>query len=140
MRNQVAAGSNAAAGPRKLYELMGEQVDSSAKAAKEEEDDEQSKASALRKKKRENKRAANEAGQPLSSAAAAPVSVPAAASAPNEESELDKKIRNLAKKLKAIDLLKEEQAKGKKLEANQLDKLKTHGALLEEMEALKALK
>lgn len=50
--------------------------------------------------------------------------------------EVDKKIKNIRKKLKAIEKLKEQQKSGKPLEANQLEKLKSEGELLQELKHL----
>lgn len=52
------------------------------------------------------------------------------------ESETDKKIRNLKKKLKAIEELKEQQASGKVLQKNQLEKVQKEEQLLKELEEL----
>ncbi|WAR28143.1 EIF2A-like protein [Mya arenaria] len=70
---------------------------------------------------------------PAPMATAAP-SNPAAPSTGDPEK--DKKIRNLRKKLQQVEKLKEQQAAGKTLEKNQLEKLKTEDSLLEEIEAL----
>lgn len=50
--------------------------------------------------------------------------------------ETDKKIKNLKKKLKAIEELKEQQASGKVLQKNQVEKLQKEGQLLKELEQL----
>ncbi|XP_075058064.1 eukaryotic translation initiation factor 2A [Mixophyes fleayi] len=50
--------------------------------------------------------------------------------------ETDKKIKNLKKKLKAIDQLKELQASGKLLEKNQIEKMQKEDTLLKELEDL----
>ncbi|XP_026948655.1 eukaryotic translation initiation factor 2A isoform X7 [Sagmatias obliquidens] len=50
--------------------------------------------------------------------------------------EIDKKIKNLKKKLKAIEQLKEQAATGKQLEKNQLEKIQKEKALLQELEDL----
>ncbi|KAJ7324780.1 hypothetical protein JRQ81_017800 [Phrynocephalus forsythii] len=50
--------------------------------------------------------------------------------------EVDKKIKNLRKKLKAIEQLKEQAATGKQLEKNQLEKIQKEAALLKELEDL----
>ncbi len=50
--------------------------------------------------------------------------------------EVDKKIKNLKKKLKAIEQLKEQAAGGKLLEKNQMEKIKKEAALLQELEDL----
>ncbi|KAM8952430.1 eukaryotic translation initiation factor 2A [Pelodytes ibericus] len=50
--------------------------------------------------------------------------------------ETDKKIKNLKKKLKAIEQLKELQTSGKPLEKNQLEKIQKEHLLLKEMEDL----
>ncbi|OPJ85421.1 eukaryotic translation initiation factor 2A [Patagioenas fasciata monilis] len=50
--------------------------------------------------------------------------------------DVDKKIKNLKKKLKAIEQLKEQAAAGKQLEKNQLEKIQKETALLQELEDL----
>ncbi|XP_072033721.1 eukaryotic translation initiation factor 2A-like [Amphiura filiformis] len=50
--------------------------------------------------------------------------------------EVEKKIKNLTKKLKAIEKLKQQQASGKTLESNQLEKLQGEAALLKELQQL----
>uniref|UniRef100_A0A7N4PMR7 Eukaryotic translation initiation factor 2A n=1 Tax=Sarcophilus harrisii TaxID=9305 RepID=A0A7N4PMR7_SARHA len=50
--------------------------------------------------------------------------------------EVDKKIKNLRKKLKAIEQLKEQAASGKQLEKNQMEKIQKESALLQELEDL----
>ncbi|KAH0624077.1 hypothetical protein JD844_007414 [Phrynosoma platyrhinos] len=50
--------------------------------------------------------------------------------------EVDKKIKNLRKKLKAIEQLKDQAASGKQLEKNQLEKIQKEAALLKELEDL----
>ncbi|KAK9401209.1 eukaryotic translation initiation factor 2A [Crotalus adamanteus] len=50
--------------------------------------------------------------------------------------ELEKKIKNLKKKLKAIEQLKEQAAAGKQLEKNQMEKIQKEAILLKELEDL----
>ncbi|KAM3835520.1 eukaryotic translation initiation factor 2A isoform 4-T4 [Vipera latastei] len=50
--------------------------------------------------------------------------------------ELEKKIKNLKKKLKAIEQLKEQAAAGKQLEKNQMEKIQKEATLLKELEDL----
>lgn len=50
--------------------------------------------------------------------------------------ETDRKIKNLKKKLRAIEQLKEQAAAGKQLEKNQLEKIQKEKALLQELEDL----
>ncbi|XP_054884394.1 eukaryotic translation initiation factor 2A [Poeciliopsis prolifica] len=50
--------------------------------------------------------------------------------------ETDKKIKNLNKKLKAIEELKEQQASGKVLQKNQVEKIQKEEQLLKELQAL----
>lgn len=51
----------------------------------------------------------------------------------NMSGTIDKKIRNLNKKLKAIQELKERKSKGEKLEQTQLQKIATEGELRKEL-------
>ncbi|XP_022093860.1 eukaryotic translation initiation factor 2A-like [Acanthaster planci] len=50
--------------------------------------------------------------------------------------EIDKKIKNLRKKLKAIEKLKEQKAEGKTLEANQLSKIEGEAVIIQELQEL----
>lgn len=50
--------------------------------------------------------------------------------------ELEKKIKNLKKKLKAIEQLKDQAAAGKQLEKNQMEKIQKEATLLKELEDL----
>lgn len=52
------------------------------------------------------------------------------------DAEKDKKIKNLKKKLDAIQKLKQQQESGKTLEVNQLAKIKGEADLLKELEQL----
>lgn len=72
----------------------------------------------------------------LAPVAAVPETQPAAPLAPVEADPVAKKIRNLSKKLKAIDDLKAKLAKGDKLEATQLLKIKSEGEIRGELAAL----
>ncbi|NP_001120561.2 eukaryotic translation initiation factor 2A [Xenopus tropicalis] len=58
------------------------------------------------------------------------------ASVTTGDPETDKKIKNLKKKLKAIEQLKELQASGKALEKNQIEKIQKENVLLKEIEDL----
>ncbi|XP_063061628.1 eukaryotic translation initiation factor 2A isoform X2 [Engraulis encrasicolus] len=98
-----------------------------------------SKAALKNQRKREAKKASKLAdGQP-SQPEPEPSSPPANAgpAAPSSgDPELDKKIKNVKKKLKAIEELKEQQASGKPLQKNQLDKVQKEAQLLKELEDL----
>lgn len=61
---------------------------------------------------------------------------PKAAAAANDEDATAKKIRNLTKKLKAIDELKARVAKGEVLEKTQVQKIETEGSVRAEIRAL----
>ncbi|XP_043919686.1 eukaryotic translation initiation factor 2A [Protopterus annectens] len=56
--------------------------------------------------------------------------------ASSKDPETEKKVKNLKKKLKAIEQLKEQQASGKQLEKNQIEKIQKEAALLQELEDL----
>ncbi|KAM4627356.1 eukaryotic translation initiation factor 2A [Polymixia lowei] len=97
-----------------------------------------SKSALKNQKKREAKKAAKQEGKPE---APEPQSNPAPTN--NSQSgptcgdpETDKKIKNLKKKLKAIEELKEQQASGKALQKNQLEKVEKERQLLKELEEL----
>ncbi|KAL8188364.1 UNVERIFIED_CONTAM: Eukaryotic translation initiation factor 2A [Gekko kuhli] len=59
-----------------------------------------------------------------------------ASSVTSGDPEVDKKIKNLKKKIKAIEQLKDQAATGKQLEKNQLEKIQKEAALLKELEDL----
>ncbi|XP_005096415.1 eukaryotic translation initiation factor 2A [Aplysia californica] len=103
------------------------------------------KAMSKNRKKKEAKKAkaAQEASNPKSGGESESGSAPAggAASAPvnvvsTGDLDKDKKIRNLKKKVQQIENLKEQQASGKQLEKNQLEKIKTLDSILSEIEDL----
>nr|XP_033487241.1 eukaryotic translation initiation factor 2A isoform X2 [Epinephelus lanceolatus] len=96
-----------------------------------------SKSALKNQKKREAKKAAKQEAK----AEPEPPSDPAPIS--NSQSELgsgdpetDKKIKNLKKKLKAIEELKDQQASGKVLQKNQLEKVQKEEQLLKELQEL----
>ncbi|KAJ8410656.1 hypothetical protein AAFF_G00186130 [Aldrovandia affinis] len=94
-----------------------------------------SKTALKNQKKREAKKAAKQDTKtdapPLHS------DPPSACPAPTcGDPETDKKIKNVKKKLKAIEQLKEQQAAGKPLEKNQLEKMQKEAQLLQELEDL----
>ncbi|XP_041483350.1 eukaryotic translation initiation factor 2A-like [Lytechinus variegatus] len=51
----------------------------------------------------------------------------------------DKRLKNLNKKLKQIETLKEKQRKGEKLESNQLEKIKSEAAVHQEIQEIEEL-
>ncbi|XP_007257828.3 eukaryotic translation initiation factor 2A [Astyanax mexicanus] len=57
-------------------------------------------------------------------------------SATSGDPETDKKIKNLKKKIRAIEELKEQQAAGKQMQKNQLEKMQKEAQLLKELEEL----
>lgn len=93
------------------------------------------KEGADKKKKPKNKK---KAAAPEEEAAAevAKLDVKDKAPAANDEDAAQKKIRNLTKKLKAIDDLKARVAKGEQLEKTQLQKVETEASVREEIRAL----
>uniref|UniRef100_A0AAY4AYI2 Eukaryotic translation initiation factor 2A n=1 Tax=Denticeps clupeoides TaxID=299321 RepID=A0AAY4AYI2_9TELE len=101
-------------------------------------DKQMSKAALKNQKKREAKKAAkqeakSEASQPEPSPSQVTSIPPAATSG---DPELDKKIKNVKKKLKAIEELKEQQAAGKPMQKNQIEKMQKESQLLKELEDL----
>ncbi|XP_076100063.1 eukaryotic translation initiation factor 2A-like [Mytilus galloprovincialis] len=104
---------------------------------------EESKAAIKNRKKREARKAksAQEDGQAETEATASVPGGPSLSDLGRPQltgnPEVDKKIKNLNKKLSAIQKLKEQQQAGKPLEKNQLDKLKTEESLLKELKDLK---
>uniref|UniRef100_A0A1A8GZD3 Eukaryotic translation initiation factor 2A n=1 Tax=Nothobranchius korthausae TaxID=1143690 RepID=A0A1A8GZD3_9TELE len=96
-----------------------------------------SKSALKNQRKREAKKAAKQEAKRESepSTVSAPVSS-SQSEETNGDPETDKKIKNLKKKLKAIDELKEQQASGKVLQKNQLEKIQKEEQLLEELRDL----
>ncbi|XP_074535615.1 eukaryotic translation initiation factor 2A [Halichoeres trimaculatus] len=96
-----------------------------------------SKAALKNQKKREAKKAAKQESKTEPEAPSDPAPIT------NSQSEVscgdpdtDKKIKNLKKKLKAIEELREQQAAGKVLQKNQLEKMQKEEQLLKELEDL----
>ena len=92
--------------------------------------------------KNQRKHEAKKAAKQEARSDAAPTPVPQSAprntvtQSASGDPEVDKKIKNLKKKLKAIEQLKEQAAAGKQLEKNQLEKIQKETALLQELEDL----
>ncbi|XP_024912947.1 eukaryotic translation initiation factor 2A [Cynoglossus semilaevis] len=100
---------------------------------------EKSKSALKNQKKREAKKAARQETRSEPSSEHAHSRPPATDSQSEPSSgdpETDKKIKNLKKKIKAIEELKEQQASGKVLQKNQLDKIQKEEQLLKELEEL----
>lgn len=102
-----------------------------------------SKTALKNQRKHEAKKAAKqEARSDKSSPDSAPTPTPQSSAqktvsqSTSGDPERDKKIKNLKKKLKAIEQLKEQAATGKQLEKNQLEKIQKEKALLQELENL----
>ncbi|XP_077578828.1 eukaryotic translation initiation factor 2A [Stigmatopora nigra] len=95
-----------------------------------------SKAALKNQKKREARKAAKQERQPE----AEPPPHPAPEARPSESAgdtdDADRKMKNVKKKLKAIEELKEQRAAGKVLQKNQLDKMQKEAQLLEELKHL----
>ncbi|XP_026480953.1 eukaryotic translation initiation factor 2A-like [Ctenocephalides felis] len=100
-----------------------------------------SKAAIKLKKKREAKKAkkANEGDgeQPTSRERTVKQNSEVNSKPTTGDAEVDKKIKNIMKKLDAIEKLKQQQSEGKPLEINQIAKIKTEQDLLKELQALK---
>ncbi|CAG9854846.1 unnamed protein product [Phyllotreta striolata] len=92
-----------------------------------------SKASLKQKKKREAKKAKKQDGEEDKG----PSVVSSVSITLTGDPEVDKKLKNIKKKLDAIEKLKLQQAEGKTLEINQLEKIKGEADLLKELENLK---
>ncbi|XP_016141242.1 eukaryotic translation initiation factor 2A [Sinocyclocheilus grahami] len=96
-----------------------------------------SKAALKNQKKREAKKAAKQETKPDEAPPPVADSAPAShVTSSCGDPETDKKIKNLKKKLKAIDELKEQQAAGKVMQKNQLEKMQKEAQLLKELEEL----
>jgi len=92
---------------------------------------------AAKKKREEEAAAAAQGGKAGSESKVIPAP---AAPASTGDPEKDKKLRKLNDKLASIQKLKQDQAAGKKLEANQLEKINTESAILKDIQILKELK
>ncbi|XP_024132665.1 eukaryotic translation initiation factor 2A [Oryzias melastigma] len=88
-----------------------------------------SKTALKNQKKREARKAANQDAKPAAVICSPP-------QAPSDDPENDKKVKNLKKKLKAIEELKEQQQSGKVLQKNQLEKIQKEEQLLKELQEL----
>ncbi|XP_061074005.1 eukaryotic translation initiation factor 2A [Conger conger] len=104
-------------------------------------DKQMSKTALKNQKKREAKKASKQETKldapPVQSEPASTCPAPAASTASTcGDPEIDKKIKNLKKKLKAIEQLKEQLAAGKPLEKNQVEKMQKEAQLLQELEDL----
>lgn len=96
-----------------------------------------SKAAIKQRKKREARKARKtEEGDVPPATPAAPSTVSQVEVNLTGDPEKDKKIKNIKKKLDAIEKLKEQQAQGKTLEVNQISKISTENDLLKELEQL----
>ncbi|TMS01333.1 Eukaryotic translation initiation factor 2A [Larimichthys crocea] len=95
-----------------------------------------SKAALKNQKKREAKKAAKQEVKPEPPSDPAPVSNNSQSEPSSGDPETDKKIKNLKKKLKAIEELKEQQAAGRVLQKNQLEKVQKEEQLLKELQEL----
>lgn len=96
-----------------------------------------SKAALKNQKKREAKKAAKQEAKPEPEPPSDPAPISNSQSEPScGDPELDKKVKNLKKKLKAIEELKEQQASGKVLQKNQLEKMQKEEQLLKELQEL----
>ncbi|KAE8294765.1 Eukaryotic translation initiation factor 2A [Larimichthys crocea] len=95
-----------------------------------------SKAALKNQKKREAKKAAKQEVKPEPPSDPAPVSNNSQSEPSSGDPETDKKIKNLKKKLKAIEELKEQQAAGRVLQKNQLEKMQKEEQLLKELQEL----
>ncbi|XP_041850186.1 eukaryotic translation initiation factor 2A [Melanotaenia boesemani] len=94
-----------------------------------------SKSALKNQKKREAKKAARQEAKPEPSSEPVPIGS-SQSEASSGDPEMDKKIKNLKKKLKAIEELKEQQESGKVLQKNQLEKIQKEEQLLKELQEL----
>lgn len=94
-----------------------------------------SKAALKNQKKRENKKAARQEAQPEPPSDSALISNSQSGPSSGDPG-TDKKIKNVKKKLKTMEDLKDQQKSGKVLQKNQLEKLQKEDQLLKELEEL----
>ncbi|XP_041974244.1 eukaryotic translation initiation factor 2A isoform X2 [Aricia agestis] len=95
---------------------------------------------AIKQKEKREARKARKAEERADESPAAPAPAPATNKQPfvsTGDPEKDKKIKNLNKKLSDIEKLKQQKAAGKQLELNQLAKIDSEPALLQELAQLK---
>uniref|UniRef100_A0A3Q4GK45 Eukaryotic translation initiation factor 2A n=1 Tax=Neolamprologus brichardi TaxID=32507 RepID=A0A3Q4GK45_NEOBR len=96
-----------------------------------------SKSALKNQRKREAKKAAKQETKPEPEPPTDPAAVTNSQSeASIGDPEVEKKIKNLKKKLKAIEELKEQQASGKVLQKNQVEKIQKEEQLLKELQEL----
>ncbi|XP_061683186.1 eukaryotic translation initiation factor 2A isoform X2 [Syngnathoides biaculeatus] len=96
-----------------------------------------SKAALKNQKKREARKAAKQESKPEAQLPSDPAPITDSQSTETcGDLETDRKIKNVKKKLKAIEELKEQQASGKVLQKNQLEKMQKEDQLLEELRKL----
>lgn len=101
-----------------------------------------SKTALKNQRKHEAKKAAKQEARSDKSPDLAPTPIPQStprntiSQSTSGDPETDRKIKNLKKKLKAIEQLKEQAATGKQLEKNQLEKIQKEKSLLQELEDL----
>ncbi|XP_067851088.1 eukaryotic translation initiation factor 2A [Heptranchias perlo] len=97
-----------------------------------------SKAALKNQKKREARKAAKQESKPevIQEAPSDPEPRPIQCAESHGDPEVDKKIKNIKRKLKAIEQLKEQETSGKQLEKNQMEKMQKEDALLKELEDL----
>ncbi|KAL9964538.1 hypothetical protein ACROYT_G028193 [Oculina patagonica] len=106
---------------------------------RQKEGQEMSKSAAKNKKKREAKAKAKQEQEAAGEAPSPTLSSPPAAASVTSTTlpaEKEKKLRNLKKKLRQIEDLKEQQKSGKTLEKNQLDKISAEASLIKEIQEL----
>uniref|UniRef100_A0A8C2WR42 Eukaryotic translation initiation factor 2A n=1 Tax=Cyclopterus lumpus TaxID=8103 RepID=A0A8C2WR42_CYCLU len=95
-----------------------------------------SKAALKNQQKRENKKAAKQEAKPEPEPPSDSALSISQSKLSSGDPETDRKIKNVKKKLKAIEELKDQQASGKVLQKNQLEKLQKEDQLLKELEEL----
>ncbi|KAJ7390312.1 Eukaryotic translation initiation factor 2A [Desmophyllum pertusum] len=105
---------------------------------REKEGQEMSKSAAKNKKKREAKARAKQEQEATGEAVSPTLPSPPASAVTSTTlpAEKEKKLRNLKKKLRQIEDMKEQQKSGKTLEKNQLDKLTAEASLIKEIQEL----
>ena len=90
------------------------------------------------KKKKADEEKAAASAPPAKAAAAAPPAAPAAGGGADDAVAIEKKVRNVEKKLRQINELKELVAGGKTVEANQLEKIKNMHLVEAELDGLRS--
>uniref|UniRef100_A0A1I8H2P4 Eukaryotic translation initiation factor 2A n=1 Tax=Macrostomum lignano TaxID=282301 RepID=A0A1I8H2P4_9PLAT len=138
LRNRDSGSASQQAQPRQQQQLHNYELPSNQRPAADGAAGGLSKAAVKNQRKKERKRAAATAGAPEAAAAGEqPGGGGALASFESTgDAEKDKRAKAILRKLQQIDKLRADQAAGKQLELNQMEKLKTEDELRQKLDEL----